>query len=76
MSASRESFNIRINPRAFLRWRNWKWNKKLMFEDNFMPLVCKVIGHDKYLPDVKYNPLTTEVACKRCHRYLPLSKGV
>ena len=40
---------------------------KLSFEDSFMPIVCKIIGHKKYTPD-KYCP--DEIACKRCHRFL------
>lgn len=41
--------------------------RKITFDDTFMPLVCKIKGHDAYQPD-QYEP--DEWACKRCHRYI------
>lgn len=40
---------------------------KLTYEDTFMPIFCKFIGHKPYLPD---NDNPKEWACKRCHQYI------
>lgn len=51
---------------GFYRLRNWSW-LRLVFEDTFMPLVCKFIGHAPYIPD-RNDP--SESACRRCHSWL------
>lgn len=70
MGACRESYSIKINPKATFRWRTWKYgySRKLWFEDNFMPTFCKLFGHKKYQPDEMNEP--NEWACKRCHRFI------
>lgn len=70
MGAARETFAL---------WRNWRgvWRKlrrghmdwRLLFDDNVMPAVCKVVGHDAYDTGTIYDP--PEMACRRCHRFLP-----
>jgi len=68
MGASRESFNLLHRPRQALQLRNWKYNKRLMFEDTFMWIACRVFGHVPYVCDT-HNGID-EWACKRCHRYI------
>ena len=46
-------------------WYVIRHQPKLMFEDTFLRLWCKIVGHKKYIPD-SYEP--KEIACKRCHR--------
>ena len=48
-------------------WYVIKHQRKLMFEDTFLPFWCKIVGHKKYTPDSD-NP--KEIACKRCHRWI------
>ena len=48
-------------------WYVIKHQRKLMFEDTFLPFWCKLVGHKKYTPDSD-NP--KEIACKRCHRWM------
>ena len=72
MGASRESFHYKINPKALFRWHTWRYNRKLLFEDNFMPIVCKMFGHISY--DCSEGCEAPELACRRCHRYLPITK--
>lgn len=70
MGACRESFNIKINPRATFRKSTWKYghNRHLWFDDNFMPIVCRLFGHKPYQPDSKNEP--NDWACKKCHRFI------
>lgn len=51
-------------------WYVIKYQRKLMFEDTFLHLWCKIVGHKKYTPD---NDSPTEIACKRCHMWLQKS---
>lgn len=70
MSAEREGFDL-FNPtcRANVRRRKWKhipW--RLVFDDTFLPLICRVIGHDEY--DCTDPPERgQEFACRRCHHF-------
>lgn len=68
---SRETHNLFF----YAKRGNWKsfWYRlmhfdKLTFEDTFMPIVCAMVGHKKYLPEPKYSP--DEFACKRCHKFI------
>jgi len=66
--ACRETYNLRINPRVLLRWRTWKYNKRLLFDDNLMWLMCAVLGHRPYNTSTIYEK--PEHACERCHCWL------
>ncbi len=48
-------------------WKLIKNFNKITFNDTFMPLVCKIKGHDAYQPDIHNN---NEWACKKCHKYI------
>jgi hypothetical protein len=48
-------------------WSVIKHQRKLMFEDTFLPLWCKIVGHRKYTPDTNE---PKEIACKRCHKWV------
>lgn len=67
---SRESQNIFYHLKNKNVKRVWyliiHFNK-LTYEDTFMPIFCKFIGHKPYLPD---NDNPKEWACKRCHKYI------
>lgn len=66
--AGRESFALWINWRACLRVRTWRFSRRLLFEDNIMPVVCLLLGHHPYnTSGVGEQP---ETACRRCHRWL------
>ena len=67
--ACRDSFSVRRNPQALLRWRTWRFNKRLLFDDNVLWLACAIIGHRPYNTSPVYEP--PEHACRRCHRWLP-----
>jgi hypothetical protein len=79
MGASRETCNLLWILRLAKKYpdnkkyyydRFWyviKHQRKLMFEDTFLPLWCKIVGHKKYIPD-NNNP--KEIACKRCHMWV------
>lgn len=65
--ACRQSFNIFNQPKLLFSKYSWKgYNRKLMFEDSFMPIVCKIIGHNPYHP----TDCDSEIACKRCHKFI------
>ena len=64
----RETYSVRRNPRMLFRWRTWRYNKRLLFDDNLMWLVCAVVGHDSYNTSTIYEP--PEHACRRCHQWL------
>lgn len=67
---SRENQNIfyYIKNKNFSQaWSLIKHLDKLTYEDTFMPIFCKFIGHKPYLPD---NDNPKEWACKRCHQYI------
>ena len=66
--ACRESCAVWINWRHLLRWRTWKYSRRLIFEDNVMPLVCWLVGHSPYNTSTIHDP--AEHACRRCHRWL------
>lgn len=74
MGCSREGFNLLTESgRYHFKRSRYKWhNRRLIFEDTFMPLVCGLIGHRIYDSnregDRVYGP--PEWACKRCHRYV------
>lgn len=74
MGASRMSENIFLCFKKYNGKRDWKrfWYlirhfNKTTFDDTFMPIVCKIKGHNAYHPDL--NNLQ-EWACKRCHNYI------
>ena len=55
--------------KKYYHQRFWKLIKnptKLMFEDTFKPIICKIFGH------IEYNLYegSPETACKRCHRFV------
>ena len=71
--ACRESYRVWKRPfawRSVLRWRTWRYasGRRLVFDDNLMPLVCAVIGHQPYNTSTMYEP--PETACHRCHQWL------
>ena len=71
--ASREGYAIWRRPynwRALARWRTWRhsWSRRLVFDDNVMPLVCWVIGHYPY--NTSCVGEAPEHACSRCHQWL------
>lgn len=70
--AAREGYAVwnRHQRWNLLRWRSWRnrWTRRLIFEDNVMPLVCAVVGHRPYNTSTIYEP--PEHACARCHRWL------
>ena len=71
MGTCRESYSLFVRPKSWFELRNWKWNIKLMFEDTFMPIICKLIGHSLYITEIQDNPVkVTEWACRRCHRFI------
>jgi hypothetical protein len=71
MGSSRESQNLFYYIKI-RNWRNfWRFIKhfnKTTYEDTFMPIICKMIGHIAYQFDKDCDP--NEWACKRCHRYI------
>lgn len=70
MGACREGFNLfnKIQRQNFFRRKNKPW--RLMFEDTFYPLICRLRGHAPYRPDKINDP--RQWACKRCHQWLDL----
>jgi len=48
-------------------WYVIKHNRKLMLKDTFLPFLCKIVGHQRYIPD-ENNP--KEIACKRCGQFI------
>lgn len=79
MSASRMSYNLFKRAgwytlRHCLKYRAYRWDWRLMFEDMFMPVVCAVRGHDEF--DANPGGYPPEPACRRCHRWLPPSEPV
>lgn len=70
MGCSRKRFNLfnKACHYAIKRdWKQWALNFKHYFwVDSFMPIYCKLVGHDKYKPDANENIM----ACKRCHQYV------
>jgi len=71
MGAGRETQDIffYIKKKDFKRMFYYiKHFNRITYDDTFMPLLCKVIGHKPYQPDAKYEP--DEWACRRCHRYI------
>ena len=70
MGACRESQNLFYHLKAKNYKKFWQLLKrfdKITYDDTFMPLVCKIIGHKEYVSDEWEDPV--EFACKRCHRY-------
>lgn len=67
---ARESFRLNIAWRRLFKWRTWRYahNRKLLFEDNIMPLVCLARGHVPFNTSTIHEPI--EYACSRCHRWL------
>lgn len=65
----RETYRLTRNPRVLLRARTWKYNKRLLIDDNFAWLVCAVLGHRSYNTSTIYEK--PEHACSRCHSWLP-----
>ena len=71
MGCSRETQNLfRFIKDGNLNrfWYYLKRFNKLTYEDTFMPIVCKLVGHKKYIPEPELDP--NDVACKRCHRWI------
>ena len=71
--ACRETQSIFRNPKIlryklnpFSRRKKW-YDWKTIYEDSFMPIVCKIIGHVPYFSGDKD---CDEIACHRCHRWL------
>ena len=71
MGACRESQNIFY----FIKIKKYKkaWYlishiSKLTYEDSFMPIICKIKGHNAYQPDKEIEP--NSWACKRCHTFI------
>lgn len=56
------------NWRALFRRRTWRYSRRLVFEDNLMPLVCAMVGHRPYNTSTIYEK--PEHACQRCHSWL------
>jgi hypothetical protein len=50
-------------------YRCFKHDRKLTFEDTFMPFVCKIKGHLLYLPNAEWEPDVW--VCRRCNRFVP-----
>jgi len=48
-------------------WYVIRHERKLMFEDTFLPFWCKIVGHKKYIPNSNE---PKEIACKRCHKWV------
>ena len=46
------------------RRMGYKFDWRLIFEDTFMPIVCKFTGHNPYYT------MNNGTACQRCHKYL------
>lgn len=42
----------------------WKLKDKEFWEDNFMPISCKIFGHTEYFTEDK------EKVCRKCHRFI------
>jgi hypothetical protein len=75
-SNSRRYIWLRFLYRLRLKTKARPVNWRLVYEDSFMPMVCKLVGHKGYQPDPEWEP--EEWACKRCHRFLPnrnINKG-
>lgn len=71
MGACRESQNIFriIKYGEYKRaWHFIKHFDKLTYEDSFMPIICKIIGHKPYQPDKENEP--NEWVCKKCHKFI------
>ncbi len=75
MGASRETNNIVLRyklggfkyVKSLFRGRIlWILRSREFWEDNFMPLYCKLFGH------TEYKTHDNESACKKCHRWLPI----
>ena len=71
MGSSRQTQNLFY----YIKVKNWKsfwWYikhfDKATYEDTFMPIICKIKGHNAYQPDRIYEP--NDWACGRCHRYI------
>lgn len=81
MGASRETCNIFLliklgfkypDHRSYYWKRLWyiiRYQRKLMIEDTFGPIICWMIGHILYNAAECYDD-PPEMACKRCHRYI------
>ena len=69
MGSSRESQDIirALKYENFKRfWYLIKNFNRLTYDDTFMPLVCKILGHKPYQPVIN----EPEWACRRCHRFI------
>ena len=78
MGASREGHRLwhaagRFHAWSYIKRRGlWKGLRGLYWSDTFMPIVCAIVGHDKYDcadPWDKKQGIA-EYACRRCHQYL------
>lgn len=68
MGCAREGYDLfkKVGRYHFIKNKIWKrpdmW--KLVFEDTFCQIICKIIGHNTYYSDEDY------LACKRCHKFI------
>ena len=59
----------------YIKIKEWKntWYyinhfNRITYEDTFMPIICKIKGHNAYQPNKNNEP--NDWACKRCHKYI------
>ena len=81
MGSSRETCNLLWilklmkkypNDKKYYRKRFWyvvKHQRKLMWEDTFSHIWCKIVGHKQYNARDSLHD-KPELACKRCHQYI------